>query len=677
VVAVLCFVNAPWNDFCDDGVPVVQLNAKVNEPHQWLTIWTTDHWSDMKDTTPNRDLLYRPVSLASYRIVRMIGGEGPFGQLLANVLLHALISVLIVRLCRHLRGSNAAAMVAGVVFAVLPIHTEVIANVVGRADLLATVGVLLAVLAHRRSMIAGQDWDIAQWRIAAALAAFIAMGSKENGIAVVLMVVVLDKLWYQPWRAASRDRPWWSFEALQRFTYLLIPMVAYFALRMHALEGHLFQRPALTKTVNVLVDAPTWQHTLGVIQLWGMYWAKTVWPSVLCVNYSINSIRLATSATDPHVLIGVFVAVVLVVASVLAWRRGIRRVAYLSISILICYAPVANALVLIQVFFAERIWYLPSVWVAILLGLAAGPYVRRLAGCLVAGAIALALTERCWIRNAEWENNRSLYAAACRDHPDAVGALRLYGQTLVRTGEIERGIEYLEQAIAIDQGFTDAHRALGQAHLRAGAYPAALEHLKIANMQVPGHRPTTEAFEYVSDQLSILIEPELQRLRERADSNPEDLDAELALLRKLEEVGRIDEILTRLQQAEGRFGTNVDWQTQYAVTLVYLDRRDDAISRYERCLDLDPANPHLTVELAMLLLERREGDDLDKAWRLATHAADLAPGAYLVLVCQAEILAARGDVMAAGRMYRDAIRALPPGSSQRDFLEARARALGQ
>ena len=79
----------------------------------------------------------------------------------------------------------------------------------------------------------------------------------------------------------------------------------------------------------------------------------------------------------------------------------------------------------------------------------------------------------------------------------------------------------------------------------------------------------------------------------------------------------------------------------------------------------------------MLLLERREGNDLDEAWRLADRAAELAPQAPSVLVCRAELLALRGDLAGAVALYRQAIRALPPDSRQRRNLEARARTLGQ
>ena len=687
MVAAFCYCNTLFNDFCDDGVPIVERNPKVNDAGQWSEIWTTDYWSDTKDATPNRDLLYRPVSLSSYRLVAFVdravrdpgdsAGPSPFFHLLLNVLLHALNSALVARLCRHMGGSDAAALVAGAVFATLPIHTEVINNVVGRADLLATLGVVGAILAHRRSMVRTTDWSIVQWRVVAGLAAFIAMGSKESGVAVIPAVILLDNYWYRPWRAASRDRPWWSRRSLFRFAYLIVPAAVYLALRYYALEGQLHQKPALTKTVNVLVDAPSWQHVLGVIQLWGMYWAKTVWPQILCVNYSINTIRLATSVFDPHVMLGIGVSIGLLIASVLAWRKGRRSVAYLSAAIVITYAATSNAWILIQVFFAERIWYLPSAGVAVLVGLAVLRLKWRPVWCLAGAAIVFVMTERCWQRNAEWKDNKTLYAATYEVHRRAVGALRLYGQSLVEQGQVERGIEFLKRAIDIDLGFVDAHRSLGQAYLLIEDYENALRHLQIANMQVPEHPPTVQALAFVSDKVCIQHDAEVQALRVEAEKNPLDAAAEVALIRKLVQLARTDEALARLRARQGQFGDSPGWQYEYAVTLVLLDRRDEAIARYARCLELAPTDVDLRVELASLLLERREGDDLDRAWELTARAMELAPEAPSVLGCRAELLALRGDLQAAGALYQRAIERLPPDSDAWRQFRERAAALGQ
>jgi len=690
VVAIVCFVNILPNGFCYDDNAVVRSSAKVNEPGQWLRVWTTDHWSDVRGVRADRDLLYRPVALSSHRLVRMAGGGGPSPHHLVNILLHALVSVLVVRLCLRLGGSSIAALAGGVVFAVMPIHSEVVASVVGRSDMLATGGVLAAVLCHGRSMAADRSSRVVWWRLVSMAAVFVAMGSKESGVAVVAIVLLFDAFWCHPSTSRTpegdgvqpdgspRTEPgWFGISTLWRSAYLLIPLAVYFALRYHALSGQLYQKPAVSKTVNVLVDAPLWQHALGVVQLWGMYWAKTLWPGVLSISYSINEIRLATGPTDPHFLVGLVAAIALVAASVIAWRRGVRSIALLSVLIVVSYGPTANALVLIKVFFAERIWYLPSVGVAILLGMGFAALGRRRWLIAVGVLVVFASMGRCWIRSAEWRGNETLYASAYRDQPDSITVLHLYGQWLANNGYCDRGIELLESAVEIDLGFADGHRALGRACLTAGDYEKALHHLQIAVMQIPDHAPTMELLAVARRELSARDESEVARLIEEARTHPEDVDRELAVVRKLHKLARDEEALERFRDRESRFAESLAWQNTYAVTLIYLNRRDEAIDRFRKCIELAPENGQLAVELAMLLMERQEGDDLKEAWGLSGRALELWPGAWSALVCRAELTALRGDIVAAVALYEEAIRSLPPDSTQRKRLEQRVKVLGR
>ena len=112
------------------------------------------------------------------------------------------------------------------------------------------------------------------------------------------------------------------------------------------------------------------------------------------------------------------------------------------------------------------------------------------------------------------------------------------------------------------------------------------------------------------------------------------------------------------------------------MTLVYLNERDQAIDRYRRCAALAPDDADVIVELAMLLFERRENDDLAEAEQLVDRASEMAPGAPTVLVCRAELVALQGDLATAGELYRRAIEALPPGSNQRRVYQERASVLG-
>ena len=669
LAAIVCFLNVLPNDFCYDDNAIVARSAKVNDPGKWVEIWTTDHWSAARSDGPARDLLYRPVSLSTHRLIRICFGSGPLAHHVANVLLHAILCALVVRLCRHVGGTGRSAAVAGVLFAVLPIHTETVAPIVGRSDLLATLGVLVAVLAHRRTLGVSKSATMVRWRGIAAVAAFAAVGSKESGAAVFLLVPLFDLLWSGRSVGGERAAPRWH--TLSRASYLVAPLVLYIALRYYALDGFFHQSPPLSKTVNVLVDAPPWQRGLGALQLWGMYCAKTVWPGVLSVKYTINSLRLATGLFEPYVLFGVMGLALLVKASVSSWRRGDRQVTFLALALMASYLPTSNVFVLLRVFIAERTWYLPSVWLVLMIA----PRMRRKRAWVVFGLVVTAMVVRCWTRSGEWRNNRVLYAAAVMDQPQGAGALQLLGHSLVESGGLIDGIRYLNRAAEIDPGFTDAHRSLGQAHRRAGNDAAAIRHLQIADMQVPGHAPTVKALAQLSGAMAS-GDAELARLERLVRENPRSINNVLGLVRKLRDLGRTEQAAARLNQHDGFFHGSATWHADFAVTLVFLNDRDGAIQRYGRSLEIDPDHPQRAVELASLLRERGAGDDLDQAWQWSLRAFTLAPQLPSVLVCRAEMLTLRGDRAAAGEAFRAAIRALPEGSTVRRVFRERAKALG-
>ena len=148
------------------------------------------------------------------------------------------------------------------------------------------------------------------------------------------------------------------------------------------------------------------------------------------------------------------------------------------------------------------------------------------------------------------------------------------------------------------------------------------------------------------------------------------------MIRKLHEFGCLSVAFDRLRARELDFQSSAIWQAQYAETLLYRNDLDGAIERYRKCLALSPDDPQRLVELAMLLRERDQGDDLEAAWQLARHAAKLAPNAPSVLACQAELFVLQGDVTRALKLYGKAIQALPPGGNQRRVFEQRVRALG-
>jgi len=668
-VAVLCFANTLPNDYCFDDVLIVRDNPRVTQPGQWTSVFTEDYWGQFAQGWQNRDLLYRPVSLASYRLVWQCFGSSPLAQHLVNVLLNALVCALIALVAMKLEVPRGAAVAAGCVFAVLPIHVEAVASVVGRADLLVAAGLLGAVLAHGYAYARPRH----RWvgNLVTALCCLVAMGAKESGVTVVPVLVVYDL--YLHWRRPVDADPAWREGLIGRVAAVVVPLALYLGLRLYALGGHFVQAPPQTKTVNVLVDAPLWQHALGVVQLWGMYWAKSLWPVVLTIKYSINDLRLATSVLNGDVLLGLLVLVVGAVVVVRAWRKGRRGPALVAAALVLTYFPTSNAWILMQVFFAERIWYVPSIWMCILVAMVLRPRRHQLMAAVLVVAVVVAMAARSITRNAEWRNNDVLYAAAYRDAPDSVGALQLYGDRLVRRGEVNRGIELLRRAVDIDLGFTDAQRSLGRAFLKRGDLEAAVEHLQIAAMQAPGHGPTEKLLAEASAKLAAQQLPTLEPLRVAAETRPYRIEAAVKWIQAARAAGQLEVVMAYLKEHDADFQKQAIWQYEYAVTLVLLDRVDEAIARYRRAIKLRPDDVQWMVEASMLLLEQQRIADAEA---LAQRAAKVAPNAPRVLACQAEIAVQRGDVTRAVALLKRAVAGLPKDEPLRRVFVERAKALG-
>ena len=86
------------------------------------------------------------LSLPHYRLNMMISTQ-PFGFHLINLFLHIIVSLLVFIIGhRILLFDIHIATIAGLLFAIHPIHTEAIVSIVGRADLLCALFYLLAFL---------------------------------------------------------------------------------------------------------------------------------------------------------------------------------------------------------------------------------------------------------------------------------------------------------------------------------------------------------------------------------------------------------------------------------------------------------------------------------------------------------------------------------------------------
>src|SRR6266487_2159161 len=143
--AVVAYLGALWNGFAVDDVPIIVLNPLVAHASGMWRAFAAPYWPP--------DLgghMYRPLVIAGFALDWLLGSTAWFHAV--NLAWHAAASVAVAALARRWTDSTGA-LVAGLLFAVHPLHVEAVANVVGRAELMAALFTLLAVyaaLVHER-----------------------------------------------------------------------------------------------------------------------------------------------------------------------------------------------------------------------------------------------------------------------------------------------------------------------------------------------------------------------------------------------------------------------------------------------------------------------------------------------------------------------------------------------
>lgn len=177
----------------------IKTNPDLLPETPWTNILYSDFWGTLL-THSGSHKSFRPLCTLSFRLNYALGGLEPRGYHLFNVGLHCCVTALFTALCGLLLAGGPWSLLAGLLFASHPVHTEAVAGLVGRADMGAAMCFLLSLLCYRSHCRlrphAGNSWSF-KWRVQAWLAgslvaATAAMLWKEQGVTVLAVSAVYD-----------------------------------------------------------------------------------------------------------------------------------------------------------------------------------------------------------------------------------------------------------------------------------------------------------------------------------------------------------------------------------------------------------------------------------------------------------------------------------------------------
>ncbi len=419
-VAVALYLPTVRYQYVQDDRAIIVANPAAHSVGAAIRAFAEPYWP-----APSEAGLYRPATIVAFAIDwELSGGQAGWFHL-ANALLHGLVAVLVVIvLARWL--PPAGALVAGLVFAVHPVHSEAVAGLVSRAELLCAVGILGAVLAARRE----------QWALVIVLSA-LAMLSKEHGV-VVGVVILLDE-WLNP--ETGRRMPKWVYGTLALLT------IGYLAIWYRV--GRAGAADVAAPFIGAGVLARLWIALPANLRAAELLF----WPQDLSADYSPAVIPVRNMISLAAVLGSI--VVVGVVALGFWCRRRAPALSFAAFLAALSKLPTSNLLFPSGIVLAERDLYLAVLLPGVLAGMGmvwAERHWTRPKALALAGLLVVLLAGRTLLRLPSWRDNRVFLVTLLSDHPESYRANESAAAVFAGMGDTASALRYYGRADSLFGG---------------------------------------------------------------------------------------------------------------------------------------------------------------------------------------------------------------------------------
>lgn len=467
VLAFAAYASNLGNDFAmDDRYNVVEnphIRSFASIPAHFTQAWG-GHVAGGLDEAINRSY-WRPITATSWTVDYALFGAAPWGFHLVNNLLHALVSVMTVLWVLCLCADRRAALLAGLVFALHPLHSEAVHLVTYRTEVLAALFCVTALWWRAESRRGLVSW----WPLLALYG--LGLGSKE--IAVTLPGWLFLQDWLQGRFVDGHGTL--SGRKVRRHLPLYLGLcgvlVGYFVLRATLLSAN---------PLPFFGALSAAQTSASVMKIHAFYVRMWFLPYPLNPFWDMSTLRPALSWLDPQALLGAGLLFGSVIYVATRLRPGQTRGGWVALGLATWWLgllPVSH-IVPIPVGAGERFTYLPSLGASLACGVALSFGVERSRGTTRRVSLALialwCVMALGWTasRGLHWRDDQTLLQRVTHDLPHSFNGHHLLGQLHVKHGRCDEAIRSLEAAERALPGFAPNQPWLARARACAQRRPS-------------------------------------------------------------------------------------------------------------------------------------------------------------------------------------------------------------
>ncbi len=471
---------------------------------------------------------YRPLTLVMFALEWQLFGKTAYITHVChfiNILLYAFTCLVLYRLLLRILPKKKNPVYAGFIalgttllFASHPIHTEVVANIKGRDEILTLLGSLyacyIAIKAH-------QDKKPILL-IGSAIVFFLSLFSKENAITFVA-VIPLTMYFFTKANLGEIVGKY--------FVPFLVAAVGFIAVRTMVIgfdlggtPQELMNNPYLKIVGNKYVPFSAGEKMATIIYTLGLYVKLLIFPHPLTHDYYPRHIDLMTWG-NWKVILSLLVYVGMAVYAFIGLRKK-DIASYAILFFLLTLSIVSNIVFPIGTNMSERFMFMPSVGFCLLVSVLLYRGFNRKNEVLtsfktlmpafgIIGLITILFSVKTISRNFAWENNYTLFMTdietstrsakllnavggelsaqasnekdevkrnamlnkavknlneAVKIHPTYKNAYLLLGNANNYLNKFDESIKNYERALQLDPNFEDAHNNLNVTYRNAGQY---------------------------------------------------------------------------------------------------------------------------------------------------------------------------------------------------------------
>lgn len=485
ILAILLYVNTLGHGHVLDDFPVFVNNSHVLEGVNGIPKLLSSNY--LNGFGGFNDGLYRPLSQITFAIEQDLFGGAHHG---VNILLYALTGWFLFLFLKLLFKDSPLLLplTVSLLFIAHPIHTEAVANLKGRDEMLTFLNMVLAGIFflkyvqanHVKNLLLGLFFFV------------LAFLSKESAVTFVVALPLL--LYFSGQGDKTQLGTIAGGLAACSAVLLFIRYRVIKSMELPVDEG------ILSYFQNSVLATDSWVDRIatGAYLQW-MYFIKLIFPHPLSFDYSFNQI--------PVVGLGswqTWLALIAIGGTVYLIWKGWKNKEPLASGILFYYvtiAVVANVFVYIGATFAERFLYTPSLGFCLVLGWLLMKLVKTnhptplanfkanpaFAGLLI--VVLLGYSFKTFSRNQDWKSNLDLYTADVVTSSNSARAHYSYGtaiknQAVYVTNAQQKANLYQEaensliKAINIYPEYYDAYNNLGLTYSETQKFPQAVQIFK-------------------------------------------------------------------------------------------------------------------------------------------------------------------------------------------------------